>query len=95
MFLHLDSKNRIVYYYTLPYDKQSDDAIKNGDVLYDGEFDFSMGENREGFVKEFYYEPDTKQIRIEYEPVAEPVPMVDSSEAKLDYLMMMQEGEEV
>ena len=72
---------------------QNPEIQKEG-VVYDGEFNFFMGENKESFVKKFYYDKETKQIHIDYQPEKEEI-VVNSSEAKLDYLMMIQGGEEV
>ncbi len=96
MLLHLGLNKEIVSYCNDFSEEESKTLIEQGlAVIYEGEFNFFMGEPRAGFVTKYYYDEEKKNIRIDYEPKPEEEIYIDPYEAKLDYLIMMQEGENV
>lgn len=81
MILYIDSSRRITAYNkTLTPAQEQAEAAKGGAVIFSGEFDFFMGEEKEGRKKEFYLNED-HTIRIEYiDILPEPAPSLTEQE---------------
>ena len=99
MILFINENNRITAYSKTKTVEELKEYIDSGKAVeYDSEFDFFMGEDREGFEKQFYYENGevrTEYIEISQEPLSKPLFQTEQTlmhmAINMEYLTTMME----